>query len=220
MVKSYNFSWKNNLINFIKSNLFKILNRLKHDLIFILKIKLSRIKIKSFLKRKYILLELGLNERRNSNWITLSLENDSDLTYDLRKGIPFPDNSIDLIYTCHTLEHFSFDEVIFILSECYRTLKKGGELSIAVPNSRKYIDYYSEGRNLSENLQQQFGTRSPIDQINYIAYMGGHHKYMFDEINLIKLISKNPFSSYSLRKFNSQMDHKYHKNTIFASAIK
>ena len=49
-----------------------------------------------------------------------------------------------------------------------------------------------------------YGTSSPIDGINYIAYMGGHHKYMFDETNLLKLILNNPFSKAKLHWIKTQ----------------
>lgn len=175
--------------------------------------------IKRFLKKEKIFLELGLNEKKNGDWITLSIEAKSDLTYDLSKGIPFPNNSIDLIYTSHTLEHFSFIKIEFIISECYRTLKKGGLLSIAVPNAREYIESYLKDENLGGESQQMYFTASPIDQVNYIAYMAGHHHYMFDETNLIKLIEKEPFTSVNLREFDSSLDIP-NRRQIFASAIK
>lgn len=175
--------------------------------------------IKRFLKRKKIFLELGLNEKKGGDWVTLSIEANSDLTYDLLKGIPFPDNSIDLIYTSHTLEHFSFNKINYILSECYRTLKKGGELSIAVPNAREYIESYLKDESLGGESQEMYFTSSPIDQVNFIAYMGGHHHYMFDETNLIKLIKKNLFTSAKLRDFDVSLDIP-NRIQIFAKAIK
>lgn len=49
-------------------------------------------------------------------------------------------------------------------------------------------------------------TGSPIDQINYIAYMGGEHKFMFDEVNLISLIQQAGFERVSLRSFDERID--------------
>jgi len=200
--------------------LIKVFNRFKHEFKLFLKFKATPYLIKKILRRKCIWLELGLNQKKDSNWVTLSIESESDLTYDLLKGIPFPDNSIDLIYTSHTLEHFSFEEINFVLSECYRSLKKGGELSIAVPNARDYVHSYLKQEIIKGDCQKMYGTSSPIDGINYIAYMGGHHKYMFDETNLLKLILNNPFSKAKLRSFDKYLDKRQFSNQIFAIAIK
>ena len=66
------------------------------------------------------------------------------VTDDLSNLSMFDDNTIDEIYACHLLEHFTREEISNgeILTEWYRVLKSGGILRIAVPNfsiSIKYI---------------------------------------------------------------------------------
>ncbi len=53
------------------------------------------------------------------------------------ESMPFEDNSIDLIVTEHTFEHFEKPEKV--LKECYRVLKPGGKLIFACPNKYSYI---------------------------------------------------------------------------------
>jgi predicted SAM-dependent methyltransferase len=52
---------------------------------------------------------------------------------DLRR-IPVPDETFDIVYSSHTLEHFSYNDTHKILKEWLRILKVGGELRIVVPN--------------------------------------------------------------------------------------
>ena len=49
-------------------------------------------------------------------------------------------------------------------------------------------------------------TGSAIDQVNYMAYMGGHHCYMFDEENLVKILQQNGFNQVILRSFDPDID--------------
>jgi predicted SAM-dependent methyltransferase len=45
---------------------------------------------------------------------------------DVRKGLPFPENSVQAIFSSHLLEHMSFEDANFVINECYRVLCKGG----------------------------------------------------------------------------------------------
>ena len=111
------------------------------------------------------------------------------------------------------------------LDECYRVLKKGGELSVCVPDAGRYLKAYAERRYFREpNKGHQpviTDTGSFLDQINYIAYMNQLHKYMFDEENLVNTLKKAPFTSVELRGFDGSLDPKSRDfESIYAVAIK
>ena len=61
---------------------------------------------------------------------------------DVKNPLPFNNEVIDLAYSSHMLEHLSVQEGINFLSECYRCMKKGGVLRLAVPDAAKLISYY------------------------------------------------------------------------------
>ena len=61
---------------------------------------------------------------------------------DLRRGIPFPDGSSDVIFSSHALEHFTYLEAVLVLFDVYRVLKVGGVLCIVVPDMDIYIQKY------------------------------------------------------------------------------
>ena len=67
-----------------------------------------------------------------------------DIVCDVRK-LPVPDQQFDVVFSSHTLEHFSWTKVESILKEWSRVLKVGGELRLVVPNL-KYV-----GKRLAED---------------------------------------------------------------------
>jgi predicted SAM-dependent methyltransferase len=170
----------------------------------------SRGKFRNLQKLDSIRLELGSGPKRgNGGWTTVDISG-ADINWDLRKGIPLDNDSVDVIYTSHMLEHIPFSELEPFIIECKRVLKVGGSLSVCVPNAGYYINAYCEQkvfRNPETFYQEaRCETGSYIDQVNYIAYMGGEHAYMFDEENLVKILSNAGFYQVALRKFDSTLD--------------
>ncbi|HEU5018083.1 MAG TPA: class I SAM-dependent methyltransferase [Pseudolabrys sp.] len=56
----------------------------------------------------------------------------ADISLDLNKDrLPFEDNSINLVFSYHTLEHL--DNYLFAMAEIHRVMKHGGRLLVGVP---------------------------------------------------------------------------------------
>lgn len=66
--------------------------------------------------------------------------------HDLRKRLPWPDNSFDAIYASHLFEHMYVDEVTRLLAECKRVLAPGGVVRIVVPDLAVLIEGYNTGK--------------------------------------------------------------------------
>lgn len=169
-------------------------------------------------------IELGSGPKKGSNgWITVDLYG-ADISWDLRNGIPLPDNCVDHLYTSHMLEHIPYKNLIAFLSECNRILKPGGSLSVCVPNAAFYIKAYVQNKEFRKNDYfdpARVDTGSFIDQVNYIAYMGGQHNYMFDEQNLVNTIKKANFKIVLIREFDINIDIESRRfESIYAKAIK
>lgn len=58
----------------------------------------------------------------------------SAMCHDLRKGIPFEDQTVDVVYHSHMLEHLDRDVVPALLAEIRRVLRPGGTHRIVVPD--------------------------------------------------------------------------------------
>ncbi len=163
-------------------------------------------------RQQQVFLEIGAGNKKGSNgWTTLDHGDGANICWDLRNGIPFPDESIDKIYTSHTFEHIPFPALELLIQDCCRSLKPQGSLYVCVPNARLYINAYINGASFIKDKTICFqpglcNTDSSIDQVNYTAYMGGEHCYMFDEENLVKILQQNGFNQVKLRDFDPEID--------------
>ena len=62
--------------------------------------------------------------------------------YDLSQGLPGADNSLDVIYHCHFLEHLSYANAIKLLRQARFRLKPGGIMRVLVPDLELWINNY------------------------------------------------------------------------------
>lgn len=86
-------------------------------------------------------LNLGGGSQRIDGFQNVDLSPGADYMHDL--GCfpwPFADGSADALIASHILEHFTKAEGRAFLRQCYRILKPGGFLAIAVPDMDRFID--------------------------------------------------------------------------------
>ena len=74
------------------------------------------------------------------------IQKDNLKFYNLQKRVPLVDNSTNVIYCSHFLEHLSKKDGRRFLEECFRSLKRGGLLRIAVPDLDFAIGMYQQGK--------------------------------------------------------------------------
>jgi len=89
-------------------------------------------------------LHLGCGNIRLKGFINIDMAPSPavDKIMDARK-LEYPDNSIEVIYSAHLLEHFRRGMVPRVLREWYRVLKPGGRAVIVVPNFDRLVDWYT-----------------------------------------------------------------------------
>jgi predicted SAM-dependent methyltransferase len=73
------------------------------------------------------------------------------IAHNLLKGIPFESDSFNVVYHSHVLEHFSKIDGVRFISECFRVLKPGGTIRIAIPDLNKIITEYQTLYNQLKN---------------------------------------------------------------------
>jgi len=90
-----------------------------------------------------IILDLGCGENKYPGSVGLDRLplKGVDVVCDLEAGIPYEDNSVDLIICNHYLEHVG--DIISFMGEAHRVLKPGGRIRIRVPYYTN-IDSYSD----------------------------------------------------------------------------
>lgn len=94
------------------------------------------------------------------------------------------DNTVDLIYNCHVLEHFKRREVAKVLTEWKRVLKPGGILRISVPDFASLCAVYQRNGELEQVLGALFGRQDYLYNIHY---------NVFDEVSLTKTLEEIGF---------------------------
>lgn len=96
------------------------------------------------------MLNLGCGSQYHLDWINVDFNPSSQeiISHDLTKPLPFTDDSFDIVYHSHVLEHFGRVEGVQFLGECYRVCKKGGVVRVVVPDLevivRLYLYYLEE----------------------------------------------------------------------------
>jgi trans-aconitate methyltransferase len=107
-------------------------------------------------------------------------------------------NSVDVIYACHVLEHFSRWEYKTVLTRWFELLKPGGTLRLAVPNFSSLCSYYIKTGDLNPIMGLLYGGQD---------YNENYHYVTFDYNSLNNDLTQIGFSSIS--EYN-------HKNTEHA----
>lgn len=157
--------------------------------------------------RKHTRLEIGAGPAARPGWLTLDYCRGADVVWNLNRRLPFPDSCFDVIYSSHVLEHFKPRQLDQLLSELHRVLKPGGKMLICVPDASRYVRAYVE-RDPHNLLQHEPAVLSdcPMDYLNYIFYMDGHHHMMFDQENLARHVERAGFRNCLPRQFDPSVD--------------
>ncbi|MCB9801450.1 MAG: glycosyltransferase, partial [Pseudomonadales bacterium] len=65
---------------------------------------------------------------------------------DLLDGLPFEDASVSEVVAQDILEHFIYDDFLYVVSEIARVLKDGGELYVRVPNVDAIVEQFEDDK--------------------------------------------------------------------------
>jgi len=93
----------------------------------------------------------------------------ADIVADISESLPFRNESVDEIWSCHTIEHFTKEKGIEILDEFWRVLKQNGILNIACPCLKSICKAY-----LSRDLDMK--------KIQWYLHGAQTNQYDFHEI--------------------------------------
>ena len=93
-----------------------------------------------------IKLHLGCGSVLLPGWTNVDLDDipEIDVQDDVRTLTKIKDNSCDIIYASHVLEHFGRKEFESILKVWNKKLKINGILRLAVPDFEKAIEWYND----------------------------------------------------------------------------
>ncbi|MFW9973110.1 MAG: methyltransferase domain-containing protein [Candidatus Odinarchaeota archaeon] len=113
--------------------------------------------------------------------------------HDLRYGIPLNDKVVPHIYSSHFLEHLSRNDAEVLLKNCFRVLKPGGIIRIAVPSLEQTvleikasIIAYDKG---DYNKIQPYVTSKKYDYLSQYS----SHRYMYNFHSLKESLENTGF---------------------------
>jgi SAM-dependent methyltransferase len=138
------------------------------------------------------------------------------INYDLRRGLPFNDGSIDVVYSSHFFEHLNTTDGFELMKQCLRVLKKSGLFRAAVPDARIPIRAYVEGDSeyflKASSLLDSLGTDLPIPELrSHIDYIdltarGWEHRVLYDPDKMTRLLSHAGFVDVNVVDYDPAYD--------------
>lgn len=114
--------------------------------------------------------------------------------WSIEQPIPYDDGVVDLIFSCHVLEHVGYDTGQAFLAECHRVLKPGGTLRLLVPDTealtRKYLDRTIGEFDVWSDTAKARGT--PAGKLWEVLCEGGH-RALYDAETLFAALYRAGF---------------------------
>jgi predicted SAM-dependent methyltransferase len=134
-------------------------------------------------------LNLGCGVTFDERWMNVDFVSTAPdvMAHNLLTGIPFGNDSFEVVYHSHVLEHFPKDKAKDFLCECFRVLKPGGILRIAIPDleqiARNYINHLEDALNGIPGAKEKYEWTviELLDQMVRNKVGGEMLKYVADE---------------------------------------
>ena len=136
-------------------------------------------------------LHLGCGWNALPGWVNIDLVGaKGDLSWDLRRPLPFADGSVDAIFLEHVFEHMPYSETLTVLGHCRRALKAGGVIRVGVPDAGMYSRLYaSEPEKL---LEFRWGRATPMLALREV-FQEHAHVAAYDSETLLLILDEGGF---------------------------
>jgi predicted SAM-dependent methyltransferase len=120
--------------------------------------------------------------------------------HNVKKGLPFADQSVRYIYSSHTFEHFTWDDSLRVTKECFRVLQPGGVIRLVVPDLGLIVREYLEDSDplASHRFLSRLSFRHSIKDL---IHPGANHSQMFDKHSLAHLLRQSGFAQTEVSRF-------------------
>jgi len=126
-------------------------------------------------------------------------------------NLPYPDNSVDEVFSSHLLEHISHLQTASVLSEWRRVLKPGGVFNLVVPNLEWCMRNW-----LNKTESERWGF--PLHTIFGLQiHPGEYHFTGFTPARVRQLLTNAGFAGITAE---SRPDPEHLQESIWASGVK
>lgn len=119
-------------------------------------------------------LHIGSGKVYLPGWVNLDIV--STVIADVHANalaIPYPQESFEIIYASHVLEHFSRHLTLAALTHWRSLLKPGGILRLAVPNFAAIVEQYIQTGNVEEVMGLLYGGQQTMANAHLVVF--DHH---------------------------------------------
>lgn len=177
----------------------------------------SPFQLTKYLQRNNIIkINLGCGTNLLEGWLNCDIAPLQGACFlDCSKKLPFSDNTVDYIYSEHTIEHLTLMEAVGFLKECARILKTSGRIRISTPNFRSFIEMYHGNEKTAEYLKW-FKDRNkldiPVTILNCINSMCAEHghKFIYDDHYLKAILEYCGFKEIKRCEIHKSDDPVFH----------
>lgn len=121
------------------------------------------------------------------DWVHLNDYKLPHTRYENPFKIPLKDNSVDLIYSCHFLQKYSYDDSVDILRELKRILKPGEVMRVSVPDFFLISDKYLK-------------SKCKLGEVNKLLM--NEAKQVLDFVQIQKILVQAGF--YAIKRYNQE----------------
>jgi len=141
-----------------------------------------------YMSKKPVKLHLGCFQKKIHGYVNVDIREDvdPDVVDDITTLGKFKNNSADVIYACHVLEHTTRDDSKKVMKRWFEVLKPGGLLRVSVPDMEAVFEYYMVHKDL--DLMGAFLYGSQRHEFDF-HYMG------WDEATLTRDLKKIGFKN-------------------------
>ncbi|MGH2613354.1 MAG: class I SAM-dependent methyltransferase [Rhabdochlamydiaceae bacterium] len=158
-------------------------------------------------KDKGLKLHLGCGDYWFEGYINIDINvyGGTDMLWDIRKGLPFQNEVVEIIEAYEVVEHFNKYEIDEILKDWYRVLIPGGIVKIGLPDMDGLIALYATDK--ANAIQQIYGIEDHP-----------HHKQGYTVETLTKLFEDHRFQVKSCDQ--GVMENRPNEPKLLLEAIK
>lgn len=143
-----------------------------------------------------VLVHIGCGGKNSPEFINVDaipLAHVHIVTDDIASLTDFKDESVDLVYMCHILEHVKRSDLKDVLSEMKRVLKNDGVLRLSVPDFDRLIDVYNaSGKDISVISRQLMGGQDHEYNIHYSVFNHQRLSQLLKEVGFRKVMLWDP----------------------------
>ena len=155
-------------------------------------------------------VQIGGGSHQLDGFFNIDLVPPADLLWDVREGIPLKDDSVELIFSEHFLEHVDYPRSAkHYAHEAHRVLAPGGQLITGVPDAAFVLQQYpAPTEQTTEMVHRWYAKRdcrsdinTYLDLINYVfrdqdddPTYNAHH-WAYDHEKLVQLFTEAGFTS-------------------------